>query len=96
MSAVASAERASAATDREAAVAETAAAATATAAANAESARAAARAADVALARVEAGEADPPCSVCGGILKSATVMFGERLDPQVLAEAMAITKASIL
>lgn len=47
-----------------------------------------------ALARVEAGEADPPCTVCGGILKSATVMFGERLDPQVLAEAMAITKAS--
>ncbi|SBU92902.1 NAD-dependent deacetylase [Streptomyces sp. PpalLS-921] len=47
-----------------------------------------------ALARVEAGEADPPCAVCGGILKSATVMFGERLDPRVLAEAMAITKAS--
>ncbi|MFF3304530.1 NAD-dependent deacetylase [Streptomyces sp. NPDC002908] len=47
-----------------------------------------------ALARVEAGETDPPCTVCGGILKSATVMFGERLDPQVLAEATAITKAS--
>ncbi|WP_406390870.1 SIR2 family NAD-dependent protein deacylase [Streptomyces sp. NBC_00887] len=47
-----------------------------------------------ALSRVDAGEADPPCAVCGGILKSATVMFGERLDPQVLAEAMAITKAS--
>ncbi|MFH8758168.1 SIR2 family NAD-dependent protein deacylase [Streptomyces atroolivaceus] len=47
-----------------------------------------------ALARVEAGEADPPCADCGGILKPATVMFGERLDPQVLAEAMAITKAS--
>ena len=47
-----------------------------------------------ALARVEAGEADPPCAVCGGILKAATVMFGERLDPRVLAEAMAITKAS--
>ncbi|MFE8004968.1 NAD-dependent deacetylase [Streptomyces sp. NPDC057418] len=47
-----------------------------------------------ALARVEAGEADPPCTVCGGILKSATVMFGERLDPRVLGEAMAVTKAS--
>ncbi|MYQ39324.1 NAD-dependent deacetylase [Streptomyces sp. LamerLS-316] len=46
-----------------------------------------------ALARVDAGEPDPPCTVCGGILKSATVMFGERLDPQVLADAMAITKA---
>ncbi|MGW5638795.1 SIR2 family NAD-dependent protein deacylase [Streptomyces sp. NPDC003832] len=46
-----------------------------------------------ALARVEAGEADPPCRKCGGILKSATVMFGERLDPVVLGEAVAITKA---
>lgn len=47
-----------------------------------------------ALERVEAGEEDPPCRACGGILKSATVMFGERLDPVVLAEAMAIAKAS--
>ncbi|MGX4688930.1 Sir2 family NAD-dependent protein deacetylase [Streptomyces sp. JNUCC 63] len=46
-----------------------------------------------ALARVEAGEDDPPCRDCGGILKSATVMFGERLDPAVLGEAVAITKA---
>ncbi|WP_428935781.1 Sir2 family NAD-dependent protein deacetylase [Streptomyces sp. ACT015] len=46
-----------------------------------------------ALARVVAGEADPPCLVCGGILKSATVMFGERLDPVVLSEALAISKA---
>ena len=46
-----------------------------------------------ALARVEAGEDDPPCLECGGILKSATVMFGERLDPVVLGEALAITKA---
>ncbi|MFD1662420.1 NAD-dependent deacetylase [Streptomyces caeni] len=46
-----------------------------------------------ALARVEAGEDDPLCLECGGILKSATVMFGERLDPVVLGEAVAITKA---
>ncbi|NGO08871.1 NAD-dependent deacetylase [Streptomyces sp. HC44] len=46
-----------------------------------------------ALARVAAGEEDPPCLECGGILKSATVMFGERLDPAVLGEAIAITKA---
>jgi NAD-dependent deacetylase len=46
-----------------------------------------------ALARVEAGEDDPPCLECGGVLKSATVMFGERLDPVVLGEAVAITKA---
>ncbi|MEU4034862.1 SIR2 family NAD-dependent protein deacylase [Streptomyces collinus] len=46
-----------------------------------------------ALARVDAGEDDPPCLECGGILKSATVMFGEALDPVVLGEAVAITKA---
>ncbi|MFC9270721.1 SIR2 family NAD-dependent protein deacylase [Streptomyces zhihengii] len=46
-----------------------------------------------ALARVAAGEDDPACRVCGGILKSATVMFGERLDPAVLGEAMAVAKA---
>ncbi|MEW2514321.1 Sir2 family NAD-dependent protein deacetylase [Streptomyces sp. NPDC046870] len=46
-----------------------------------------------ALARVEAGETDPPCLECGGILKSATVMFGERLDPVVLGQAVAVTKA---
>lgn len=45
-----------------------------------------------ALARVEAGEPDPPCTACGGILKSATVMFGERLDPVVLGESMAIAQ----
>ena len=31
--------------------------------------------------RVRAGEPDPPCEVCGGILKSGTVFFGEHLDP---------------
>ncbi|MFD7132163.1 NAD-dependent deacetylase [Streptomyces sp. NPDC059894] len=46
-----------------------------------------------ALARVEAGEDDPPCLGCGGILKSATVMFGQRLDPMVLGDAVAVTKA---
>jgi NAD-dependent deacetylase len=46
-----------------------------------------------AFARIDAGEDDPPCLECGGILKSATVMFGERLDPVVLGEAAAISKA---
>ncbi|MFD9971532.1 NAD-dependent deacetylase [Streptomyces sp. NPDC059015] len=46
-----------------------------------------------ALERVRAGEADPACASCGGILKSATVMFGQRLDPVVLGEAMGIAKA---
>jgi NAD-dependent deacetylase len=39
------------------------------------------------LARVRAGESDPPCARCGAILKSATVMFGENLDPEVFERA---------
>ncbi len=46
-----------------------------------------------ALARLDAGEEDPPCLECGGVLKPATIMFGERLDPVVLGEAAAIAKA---
>jgi len=49
-----------------------------------------------ALARVRAGEADPPCVDCGGILKSATVMFGQQLDPAVLAQAAAAAGAADL
>ncbi len=49
-----------------------------------------------ALARLTAGEDDPPCADCGGILKPATVMFGEALDPAVLGEAVAVTKACTL
>ena len=40
-----------------------------------------------ALARIDAGEPDPACLACGGILKSATVMFGQALDPAVFARA---------
>jgi NAD-dependent deacetylase len=40
-----------------------------------------------ALARVRAGEADPPCRTCGGILKSATISFGQGLVPADLARA---------
>lgn len=32
-----------------------------------------------ALDRVRAGEVDPPCRSCGGILKSATISFGQSL-----------------
>ena len=41
-----------------------------------------------ALDRVRAGEADPACRECGGILKSATVMFGQPLDRAVLSRAV--------
>jgi NAD-dependent deacetylase len=40
-----------------------------------------------ALDRVRAGEEDPPCRTCGGILKSATISFGQDLDPAVLGRA---------
>jgi len=40
-----------------------------------------------ALARVRAGEADPPCRSCGGILKSATISFGQALVETDLARA---------
>jgi NAD-dependent deacetylase len=49
-----------------------------------------------ALRRVRAGETDPPCAECGGILKSATVMFGQQLDATVLARAAATAKAADL
>jgi NAD-dependent deacetylase len=39
------------------------------------------------LDRVRAGEADPACLDCGGILKSATVSFGQRLDPATVERA---------
>jgi len=41
-----------------------------------------------ALERVRAGEADPPCRDCGGILKSATISFGQNLVPEVIERAM--------
>jgi len=49
-----------------------------------------------ALSRVRAGEADPACADCGGILKSATVMFGQQLDVSVLARAVAAAEAADL
>lgn len=39
------------------------------------------------LERVRAGEPDPPCQACGGILKSDTVSFGQALDTSVLERA---------
>jgi NAD-dependent deacetylase len=41
-----------------------------------------------ALERVRAGEADPPCRDCGGILKSATISFGQALVPEVIDAAL--------
>jgi NAD-dependent deacetylase len=40
-----------------------------------------------ALGRVAAGEEDPACLECGGLLKAATISFGQALVPEVLAAA---------
>jgi NAD-dependent deacetylase len=40
------------------------------------------------LARVEAGEDDPSCLRCGGILKTATISFGQALRTEVLEAAV--------
>jgi NAD-dependent deacetylase len=46
-----------------------------------------------ALERVRAGEHDPPCRSCGGMLKSATISFGQNLvvDDLRRAEQAALT-----
>jgi NAD-dependent deacetylase len=49
------------------------------------------------LDRVRAGEEDPPCGRCGGILRSATISFGQSLDPDVIERAMrAAERADLL
>jgi len=46
------------------------------------------------LERVRAGEADPECVHCGGILKSATISFGENLVPEDLDRAQLAASAA--
>ena len=40
------------------------------------------------LKRVDEGEADPQCRLCGGILKTATISFGQALDEDVMDAAI--------
>ncbi len=40
-----------------------------------------------AFERLDAGDADPRCPQCGGLVKSATISFGQRLDNDVLLDA---------
>jgi NAD-dependent deacetylase len=48
------------------------------------------------LERVRAGEGDPACLECGGILKSATISFGENLVPDDLDRAqLAAARADV-
>lgn len=42
------------------------------------------------LARLRAGEEDPQCLTCGGILKSDTISFGQQLVPEVIDRALRV------
>jgi NAD-dependent deacetylase len=48
------------------------------------------------LERVRAGDEDPPCLGCGGILKSATISFGQALVPEVIERAIQAASAADL
>jgi NAD-dependent deacetylase len=48
------------------------------------------------LDRVRAGELDPPCRVCGGVLKSATISFGQALVKDVIDRAMCAAETADL
>ena len=48
------------------------------------------------LARVAAGDPDPACRTCGGILKSATISFGQPLREDVLAAAVSAARSCTL
>jgi NAD-dependent deacetylase len=41
--------------------------------------------------RIDAGEIDPQCALCGGFLKAATILFGQRVPEVELARAKAMT-----
>ena len=50
-----------------------------------------------AISRIGAGEAVPPCLRCGGILKTASTMFGQTMSPEVFARAeQAVTTCGLL
>jgi NAD-dependent deacetylase len=44
------------------------------------------------LERVRRGEEDPPCGECGGILKSATISFGQPLVREVIERASRVSR----
>jgi len=45
-----------------------------------------------ALDRVRGGDDDPDCLVCGGILKSDTISFGQALVPEVIERALRVSE----
>lgn len=51
---------------------------------------------DCALVRVDEGHTDPACPDCGGLVKSATVSFGQVLSPGVVDRALALVRTADL
>ena len=47
---------------------------------------------DWAFERLDAGAPEPLCPDCGGLIKSATISFGQRLDNEVLLAAAALVE----
>lgn len=45
-----------------------------------------------AVRRVQAGETDPRCPECGGIIRATTILFGENLVPEVLDTAVSLAE----
>ncbi len=43
--------------------------------------------------RIDAGEIDPRCPTCGGFLKAATILFGQRVPEAELTRAKALAEA---
>lgn len=48
------------------------------------------------LDRIDAGEADPSCPDCGGILKAATISFGQAMDVTAVEQAWTLVDRSDL
>jgi NAD-dependent deacetylase len=48
------------------------------------------------LERVRAGEEDPPCRRCDGMLKSDTISFGQQLVPEVIQRALTASQQTDL
>ena len=51
---------------------------------------------DWAFAQIDAGDEDPSCPNCGGLVKSATVSFGQNLFPGVLDAALDLAASADL
>lgn len=49
-----------------------------------------------AMEQVDAGHPDPRCPDCAGMVKSATISFGQLLDPDVIDAALALARSADL